>query len=178
MPEQIVNAVISFTRFLDRINRLIGNWFVAWLLFAIMGVIIFEVVTRRFLGTPQIWTQEIIAYLFCSNFLLALGYTLHYKEHVIADVLTSLLPEKVQVALETVAYLLFVGVFLYVMLPTAMDFTARAWAYGERAATSFNSPVYLVKTLVPIGLVLLAIQLVAIVLKNGIYLTTGRRIED
>lgn len=178
MPEHIMNAVISITRFLDRINRFIGNWFASWLLLAIMGVVLYEVVTRRFLGIPQIWTQEIIAYLFCANFILALGYTLHFKEHVIADVLTSLMPERVQIALETATYLLFVGVFLYVMLPTAIDFTARAWSFGERAATSFNSPVYLVKTLIPIGLMLLAIQLVAIVLKNGIYLTTGRRIED
>lgn len=178
MPERIVNAVISFTRFLNRINRFIGNWFVSWLLFAIMGVVLYEVVTRRFLGTPQIWTQEIIAYLFCANFVLALGYTLYFKEHVVADVLTTLLPEKAQVVLETAVYLLFVGVFLYVMLPTSIDFTARAWSFGERAATSFNSPVYLVKTLIPIGLVLLAIQLVAIVLKNGIFLISGRRIED
>lgn len=172
-----MNAVISFTRFIDRINRVIGNWFVSWILFLIMGVVLFEVVTRRFFGSPQIWTQEIITYLFCANFVLALGYTLHYKEHVVADVLTSLLPEKVQAALETMVYLLFVGVFLYVMLPAAVDFTGRAWSFGERAATSFNSPVYLVKTLIPIGLLLLTIQLVAIVLKNGIFLISGRRIE-
>lgn len=172
-----MNALIVFTRFIDRINRVLGDWFVSWILLSIMGVALFEVVTRRFIGSPQTWTQEIITYLFCAHFVLALGYTLHFKEHVVADVLTNLLPEKVQVLLETAVYLLFVGVFIYVMLPTAIEFAERAWRFGERAATSFNSPVYPAKTLIPVSLVLLAIQLVAIVLKNGIFLASGRRIE-
>lgn len=172
-----MNTLIAFTRFIDRINRILGDWFVSWILLLIMGVALFEVATRRFAGNPQAWTQEIIAYLFCAHFVLALGYTLHYKEHVIADVLTTLLPEKVQVALETFVYLFFIGIFLYAMLPTAIDFAERAWRFGERAATSFNSPVYPAKTMIPLSLILLAIQLVAIVMKNGIFLVSGRRIE-
>lgn len=172
-----MQAFVSFIRFLDRINRWFGQWFVSWLMLFIMGVVLFEVITRRFVGTPQIWTQEIITYLFCAHFVLALGYTLHYKEHVNADVLTSLMPERVQVALETVVYFIFVGLFLYVMTPTSIKFAERAWSYGERAATAFNSPVYMVKILIPISLVLLIIQLVAILLKNMVYLLTNKKIE-
>lgn len=173
-----MKALLSFTRFLDQINRRLGDWFVSWIMLLIMGVIIFEVVTRRFVGSPQIWTQEVITYLFCAHFVLALGYTLHFKDHVIADVLTVHLPQKAQVVLETLTYLLFVGLFLYVMTPTAIKFSERAWRYGERAATSFNSPIYIVKVLIPVSLVLLAIQLVALVLKNGLFIFGNRRIED
>ena len=172
-----MQTFVSFIRFLDRINRWFGQWFVSWLMLLIMGVVLFEVVTRRFIGVPQIWTQEIITYLFCAHFVLALGYTLHYKEHVNADVLTSLLPEKVQVALETIVYFLFIGAFLYVMTPTSIDFAERAWNYGERASTAFNSPIYLVKALIPISLILLSIQMVAILLKNAVYLLTNKKIE-
>lgn len=172
-----MQAIISFTRFLDRINRWLGEWFVSWLMLLIMGVVLFEVVTRRFIGSPHIWTQEIITYLFCAHFVLAIGYTLHYKEHVNADVLTSLMPERVQVALETVVYFIFVGLFVYVMTPTSIKFAERAWSYGERAPTAFNSPVYLVKVLIPVSLILLTIQLVAILLKNSIYLFTNKKIE-
>lgn len=173
-----MKALISFTRFLDQLNRRLGEWFVSWLMLAIMGVIIFEVVTRRFIGTPQIWTQEIITYIFCAHFVLALGYTLHHKEHVIADVITSLLPQKVQIVLETIVYFFFVGLFLYVMTPAAIKFSERAWRFGERAATSFNSPIYMVKVLIPVSLVLLAIQLVALLLKNGLVIFGKTQIED
>lgn len=172
-----MKSFVSFIRFLDRINRWCGQWFVSWLMLFIMGVVLFEVVTRRFFGSPQIWTQEIITYLFCAHFVLALGYTLHYREHVNADVLTSLLPEKVQVALETIVYFLFIGLFLYIMTPTSLKFAERAWIYGERASTAFNSPVYLVKALIPISLILLTIQTIAILLKNIIYLLTNEKIE-
>jgi TRAP-type mannitol/chloroaromatic compound transport system permease small subunit len=175
--ERIVNALIASVRFIDRINRVLGNLFVSWILFLIMGVALFEVVTRRIIGNPQAWTQEILAYLFCAHFVLALGYTLHYKEHVVVDAVTNLFSEQVQVLLETAVYLFFVGIFLYVMLPTAYDFMIRSWTFGERAPTAFNSPVYPAKTLIPISLVLLGIQLAAIVMKNAIFLTTGRRVE-
>ncbi|HLU16322.1 MAG TPA: TRAP transporter small permease subunit [Burkholderiaceae bacterium] len=173
-----MKALISFTRFLDQINRRLGDWFVSWIMLGIIGVILFEVITRRFIGSPQIWTQEIITYLFCAHFVLALGYTLHYKEHVIADVLTSLMPKKAQIVLETITYLFFIGIFLYVMTPTAIKFSERAWRYGERAATSFNSPIYLVKVLIPVSLILLTIQLVAILLKNGLFIFGGKKIEE
>lgn len=173
-----MKAFITFTRFLDQLNRRLGDWFVSWIMLVIMGVIIFEVITRRFIGSPQIWTQEIITYLFCAHFVLALGYTLHYKEHVVADVLTTLLPKKAQVVLETITYFFFIGLFLYVMTPTAIKFSERAWRYGERAATSFNSPIYLVKVLIPVSLVLLTIQLAAILLKNGLYIFGNKQIEE
>lgn len=173
-----MKALISFTRFLDQINRKLGQWFVSWILLAIMGVVVFEVVTRRFIGSPQIWTQEVITYLFCANFVLALGYTLHYKEHVIADVLTVLMPPRVQLMLETLVYFLFIGIFLYVMTPTAIKFSERAWKYGERAATSFNSPIYLVKVLIPVSLILLAIQFAAILLKNGMAILCNKKLDE
>lgn len=173
-----MKALISFTRFLDQINRRLGDWFVSWIMLGIIGVILFEVITRRFIGSPQIWTQEIITYLFCAHFVLALGYTLHFKDHVIADVLTSLMPKKAQIVLETITYLFFIGIFLYVMTPTAIKFSERAWRYGERAATSFNSPIYLVKVLIPVSLILLTIQLVAILLKNGLFIFGGKKIEE
>ncbi|NYT66832.1 TRAP transporter small permease subunit [Alcaligenaceae bacterium] len=173
-----MKAMISFTRFLDQFNRRLGDWFVSWIMLLIMGVVLFEVVTRRFIGSPQIWTQEVITYLFCAHFVLALGYTLHYKEHVVADVLTVLLPQKTQVILESLVYFFFVGLFLYVMTPTAYKFSERAWRFGERAATSFNSPVYLVKVLIPISLVLLTIQLVALLLKNGLFIFSNTKIEE
>lgn len=173
-----MKALISFTRFLDQVNRRLGDWFVSWIMLGIIGVILFEVITRRFIGSPQIWTQEIITYLFCAHFVLALGYTLHFKDHVIADVLTSLMPKKAQIVLETITYLFFIGIFLYVMTPTAIKFSERAWRYGERAATSFNSPIYLVKVLIPVSLILLTIQLVAILLKNGLFIFGGKKIEE
>ena len=173
-----MNALIAFVRFVDRINYYVGKYFVAWILFVIMGIALFEVVTRRIIGSPHAWTQEILVYLFCAHFVLALGYTLYYKEHVVVDVFTTMLPERAQVVLETIVYLVFIGAFVYVMIPTAFDFAARAWASGERAPTAFNSPVYPAKTLIPLSMILLGIQLAGIVGKNVLFLVRGKSIED
>lgn len=173
-----MNALIACVRFIDRINYYLGKYVVSWILFVLMGIALFEVVTRRIIGTPHAWTQEILVYLFCAHFILALGYTLYYREHVVVDAFTSFLPERVQVALETLVYVFFVGAFVYVMIPTAFDFAARSWGSGERAPTSFNSPVYPAKTVIPVGIILLGIQLLGLVSKNVLFLTRGETLED
>lgn len=171
-----MNALIAVTKVLDRFNLYVGRYAFSWILLLLMGVALFEVVTRRIIGNPQIWTHEILAYIFCAHFVLALGYTLHYKEHVNVDALTLHFPEKVQVILETLVYLFFIGLFLWAMVPAAVDFAERSWRFGERAPTAFSSPVYPAKTLIPLSLILLAIQTAGIVLKNMIFLIRGERI--
>jgi TRAP-type mannitol/chloroaromatic compound transport system permease small subunit len=172
-----VDALITVTKVLDRVNLYLGRYFASWFLVLLMALAVFEVVTRRFLGIPQIWTFEVFAYLFCAQFVLALGYTLHYKEHVNVDALTLRFSERVQVLLETVVYVVFIGTFLWLMIPSAIEYAARSWEARETAPTAFSSPVYPAKTLIPISLFLLLIQLVAILLKNGIFLVRGDRIE-
>ena len=173
-----MNAVIAFVRFVDRFNYYLGRYLVSWILFVIMGIALFEVVTRRIIGTPHAWTQEMLVYFFCAHFVLALGYTLYHKEHVVVDVFTTMLPERAQVILETLVYVVFIGAFVYVMIPTAIEFAARSWASGERAPTAFNSPVYPAKTLIPISIILLAVQLAGLVGKNVLFLVRGKPIED
>lgn len=172
-----MNGIIAFIRFADRINYYIGKYFVSWGILLLMCISLYAVFMRRFLGTPAAWTFEVVAYAFCAHFILALGYTLHYREHVNVDIVINSFSERTQAILDVLCYLFFIGLFIWFVLPAAYEFTVRSWMQGERAATGANLPVYPAKTLIPIGIALFAVQALADVLKNLVFIFTGTKIS-
>jgi hypothetical protein len=107
---------------------------------------------------------------------LAIGYTLYYKEHVNVDIIVNRYSEKTQAIIEILTYLFFIGMFVYFLMPAAYNFAERSWMQGELAPTGANLPVYPGKTLIPLGIAFLAIQAIAHVLKNLVFVLTGRKI--
>lgn len=170
-----MKALVAVARVIDGINLHVGR-LVAWILIVLMGLSVFEVVTRRIFGAPTIWTHEVLSYVFAAHLMLALGYTLLRREHVSVDILTERLSERAQAVLEIITYVVFLGTFLWVILPEAAAFAQRAWTFGERAASAFASPVYPAKTLIPVGFALLALEAIGTVLKDVIFLVWGHRV--
>jgi TRAP-type mannitol/chloroaromatic compound transport system permease small subunit len=171
-----MNGIIAFIRFVDRVNYVIGKYFVSWIIILLMAISLYAVFMRRFIGTPAAWTFEVLAYIFCAHFVLAIGYTLYYREHVNVDIVVNRFSEKTQAIIEVLAYLFFIGMFVYFLLPAAYNFAERSWLQGERAATGANLPVYPGKTLIPLGITFLAVQAIAHVLKNLVFIFTDRKI--
>lgn len=171
-----MNGIIAFVRFVDRLNYYIGKYFVSWIILALMFLSLYAVFMRRVMNNPAAWTFEILAYVFCAHLMLALGYTLYFREHVNVDIVVNRFSERTQAVIEIITYLILIGVFLYFLLPAAYNFAERSWIQGERAATGANLPVYPGKTLIPIGLALLGVQALAHVLKNLVLIFTGRKI--
>lgn len=172
-----MNNLIAIAKGVDGISFWAGR-VLSWLILVLMGLSVFEVFTRRVLGEPTIWTHEMLSYVFAAHFMLLLGYTLLYREHVNVDLLTERLSEKAQAVLEIITFCLFLGLFLWIALPESVAFAERSWAFGERAPSAFASPVYPAKTLIPLGFALLALEGIGSVLKNLIFLIKGIRITQ
>ena len=170
-----MKALVALAKAIDGINLYTGR-LVAWIIVVLMGLSVFEVVTRRIFGAPTIWTHEVLSYVFAAHLMLALGYTLLHREHVSVDILTERLSERAQAVLEIITFVVFLGMFLWVMLPEAVAFAQRSWTFGERAASAFASPVYPAKTLIPIGFALLALEAIGTVLKDVIFLLWGHKL--
>jgi TRAP-type mannitol/chloroaromatic compound transport system permease small subunit len=171
-----MSGVIAFIRFVDRINYVLGKYLVSWVILVLMGISLYAVFMRRVMGTPAAWTFEILAYVFCAHFILALGYTLYYREHVNVDVVVNRFSERMQAIIEVFAYLFFIGLFVYALLPSSYEFAMRSWMQGERAPTGANLPVYPGKALIPMGIAFLGIQALAHILKNLIFIFRGTRV--
>lgn len=111
------------------------------LVLVLIGVMIVEVVARRFLGAPTIWANDVTYMTNGTIFLLAAAWTLRCQGHVRIDFLSSRLPVRLQHALNLAFYLV---IFLPALGLTCSESWTKAWrAYlrGTRENMSTWEPL-------------------------------------
>lgn len=175
LASEWIRVIARLIRAIDLFTEWTGKLF-SWVIALLVGLSVYEVITRRLLGSPTIWTHEVLGYIFGAHVMLAVGYTLLHNEHVNVDFIVSRFSEKRQALIDVLAFIVFLGPLLYVLLTQGYAFAARAWAVLERAPSAFNSPVYPAKTLIPVGALLLTIQAFSHLIRKILFLVTGVRV--
>jgi TRAP-type mannitol/chloroaromatic compound transport system permease small subunit len=165
---------MALVKFIDTVSEWAGRIF-AWMVILLMGLSVYEVITRRFLGKPTIWTFDVIGYLFAATILLLMGYTLLYKAHANVDLFYEKVSPRAQAVLDIVTYVLFLGIFVVVFFINGVRFAATSWSMMEKTASAFNFYVFPAKTLIPLGAFLLILQMVSEIIKRVVFLTKGVR---
>jgi len=149
----------------DAINRLaarIGRW--ALLLMLALGT---WNVVGRYAGLAvgrNLSSNALIEgqwYLFDMMFLLGMGYALQRDDHVRVDVLKSRWRPRRQARVELAGTLGLLLPFVLVVLIASVDPTLSSWKLGEMSPDPGGLPRYWVKSLIPLGFLLLGLQGVA-----------------
>ena len=171
----IMRKLSKLVSTIDNISEMCGRIF-SFFIISLVALSIFEVFTRRFLGRPTIWSDEILSYCFCATIMLTIGYTLRHKAHVKIDIFPKRLSEKGQATLEIITFIVFIGFFTIVFLWKSIHFAGISWIRLERSPSAFNFFVFPAKTLLPVGAFLLLIQLLADFLRNIVFVIKGERL--
>jgi len=132
----------------------------ALLLYAIVPIMLIDVVMRYAFNSPTMWGMELAVLLFGPYFLLAGPYVLHLKGHVAMDIVRQRLPPAADRLVELInipIIVLFAGILIAFSAPLAID----SWRYGETSFSAWNPPIWWTKAAVPLSLILLAAQGVA-----------------
>lgn len=127
------------------------------LIYAIVPVLLIDVVMRYAANSPTIWGMELATLLFGPYFLLAGPYVMHLKGHVAMDLLRRKLNVKQDRIMELVnlpVIIAFCGILLWYSLPSAID----SFNYGETSFSAWNPPIWWTKAAVPLALVLMLLQ--------------------
>lgn len=165
----------KFVDGIDAMSEWCGRLF-SWFLVTLVGLSIYEVITRRLFGHPTIWTFETLGYLFCATVMLTMGYVLRHKGHVHIDIYTARLSPRSQAILEVITFILFLGFFTTVFLWKGIIYAGMSWMRLERAPSAFNFYVFPAKTLIPVGAALLLIQGIADAIRNIVFVIKGERL--
>jgi len=163
-------ALLRLAEQLEWINRSVGV-LVAWLSLAMVLVTFVVVVLRYAFDTGSIALQESVTYMYAILFMLGVAYTLQQDGHVRVDILYQGFSRPGQAwvnLLGTLFLLVPVSVFLLV---SSWGYVADAWAVheGSREAGGLQG-VWLLKTLLLIMPVLMLLQGLIWVLRNGLLL--------
>lgn len=157
----------GFTRYLtlqDALSDLVGR-VASWIAVVLTGMLLFEVLMRYGVNRPTSWGHELSTMLFGVMGILAGAYALRYQAHVRSEIIYMHFPKRVQHLCDFLVFLMGM-VVLVILLRMSIDFAWRSFQIGEVSGKSSWRPLlWPVKTVIPIGVLLLLLQNLAEMLR-------------
>lgn len=162
-------ALLSLSRWIDRLNEFVGRW-LAWLVLAAVLISAANATVRKVFDTGSNAFLEIQWYLFAAVFLVASGYTLLRQEHVKIDVVLHNFSRRTQVKVEIFGLIAFLLPFVYAVIDLVWPLVTRAYFSGEMSSNAGGLIRWPVYAMVPLGFALLGLQTLSELIKRVAFL--------
>jgi TRAP-type mannitol/chloroaromatic compound transport system permease small subunit len=164
-------------RVIDTINENVG-YAVGWVTFLLVVVVTFDVIMRYVFNMSFVFIQELEWHLFGIIFLVGAGYTLLHNAHVRVDIFYQRLNPRWQAIVNLLGTILFLFPGCYLVIDTSWNFVENSFAVREGSPDPGGIPArYILKSAIPIGFSLIALQGVSLLIKSVLTLT-GRSLDE
>ena len=168
-------------RLFDRLNAA-AAWLARWSVLLMLAIGIWNVI-GRYLGSAigiNLSSNGLIEaqwYLFDLIFLLGLGWTLQKQGHVRVDVLQSRWSPRRRNRQELNSILLLLLPFAFGVMAISIAPALRSWSIAEMSPDPGGLPRTWVKSLIPLGFLLLGLQGIAEALRLRLTLSNPETIQ-
>src|SRR3954462_10447143 len=158
---------------IDGISTWVGKA-VAWLIIALMLMVVIEVFKRYIMNMPTAWIFDAENMLYGTLFLMCGAYTLAQNAHVRGDFLYSSMRPRTQASLDLALYIVFFIPGIAALIYAGYDYAGDSWRIAEHSnVTAEGPPVYHFKTVIPIAGALVMLQGIAEIVRCVVCLKTG-----
>ena len=156
--------IVGYVRAIDAINRVVGR-FSMYLIFAMMGILLYAVISRTVFNAPLIWVVEMAQFTMAAYYLLGGGYSVQLDSHVRMDLIYSRWSPRGKAIGDaiTAGFLLFYLVFL---LAGGVSSTQYALEYAQKNYSTWAPPLAPIKIIMVIGIALMLLQIVAVFFRD------------
>ncbi|MBF58328.1 TRAP transporter small permease subunit [Halomonas sp. FeN2] len=166
-----MRAVAFFVHGVEAVVQLFG-WIAAWTCVVLVGLVAGDVLMRYVFSIGAVWLQELQWHLISPIALFGMSYLLLMGEQVRVDVFYERFPAGLQRVIEVVGGLLLLVMGLYIAWLT-LPWIDQSFARGEASPNPGGLPLrWLLKSLIPFGFVLLALQGLAHAMRQAFALPT------
>ncbi|MEO1192410.1 MAG: TRAP transporter small permease subunit [Pseudomonadota bacterium] len=142
------------------------------LLLVLTGVIMYDVIGRRFFNTGSFVVSDLEWHLHGAIAMLCFGYAYLRDAHVRIDIFVQRMSHRFRLHLEFWAILLFVLPFLALLFWFGWDFAERAYVRNEGPVGGMGLPNrWIIKSVVPLSAVLMAFGVVSVLLRIWVALS-------
>ena len=139
----------------DNISTWVGKAF-AWLIVALMVMVVVEVFKRYALNAPTAWIFDASNMMYGTLFMMGGAYTLCQDGHVRGDFFYGSAQPRTQAWLDLVLYVLFFIPGVIALTWAGWTYAADSWAIHEHTFNADPLPLYPFKSVIPLaGLVVL-----------------------
>jgi TRAP-type mannitol/chloroaromatic compound transport system permease small subunit len=136
-----------------------------YLVFAMMGILLFESISRTIFDLPHIWVVETAQFTMAAYYLLGGGYSMILNGHVRMDLLYGRWSAKKQALADALTALLLIF-YVAFLLKGGWDSVEYAVKYGQVNYTPWGPPLAPIKIIMTIGIVLMLLQVIATFFKD------------
>jgi TRAP-type mannitol/chloroaromatic compound transport system permease small subunit len=160
---RIANAFDSLVSFLGRAST--------WLILVLVIVVIFDVITRRFLVLGSTMLQELEWHLHTVLFMFCVGFAYFANAHVRIDIFSSKLSERGKSWLELLGCLIFAIPYTALLLYLSVEFVQHAYVTGESSSAGTGLPHrWIIKAFLACGFALLLLACIGVFLRQIVIL--------
>jgi len=162
---------------IETVTKTIGKLF-AWLIVPLVLSLCYEVMARYILKKPTIWAFDITYMLMSAIFLIAGGYTLAEGKHIKIDFLYLKFSTRTKAIIDSIGF-----IFLFLPVISVLAYFS-VWKFIESIQvrelsdmTPWHPHMGPFRASMAIGFILLAIQVIAEIIKNMILIFEQSRGE-
>lgn len=165
-----METLLRVSNALDRGIVWIGR-IVAWSSVALMFIIVFDVITRRYFNLGSTKLQEFEWHLHTLLFAFCLGYAYLKDAHVRIDLVYDRLGRRAQMWIELLGCLLFLIPYCLVVLYYGEDWWYRSFEINEASDSATGLPYrWIIKATIPLGFILLLLATGVVAARKAIRL--------
>lgn len=158
-------AVTIYVKHVEAASLAVGKFSMWGLFFAMMGILLFEAISRNIFSLPHLWVVETAQFFMAAYYLLGGGYSMILEGHVRMDLLYGKWSARRQATVDaiTICFLIFYMVFLIIGGISGIDYALK---YGQRNYTPWGPPLAPIKIVMMVGIVLMLLQVIATFFKD------------
>lgn len=160
MPE----PVIRYVRCIDALSRVVGRC-AMYLIFAMMGILLFSAISRTGFNAPHIWVVEMAQFTMAAYYLLGGGYSMLLDSHVRMDVFYGRWSLKRRAFTDSITAFCLVF-YLVFLLVGGLSSTQYALEYGQKNYSAWAPPLAPIKIVMTVGIVLMLLQAISMFFKD------------
>lgn len=160
-PIDLMRMIMSKARTLISILDNVSEWsgrIMIWAIIPLTLLSVFEIIMRRFFGSPTLWSFEVITQIYGLYFMMVAAYGLLHGSHVSIDIFTMQLKPKTRATLELTGYFIFFFPFTFICFWKSLFYAIESWSMRETSWSAFAPPLYPIKTVIVVAFLLLIIQ--------------------
>ena len=154
--------VSKIVKTINMINQKTGQ-VVSYSIIPLTIICLLEVFMRYVLNSPTIWAWDLDKQILSFMTIMGAGYTLLYKGHIRVDILLNMFSPKSRLIVELATYSLFLFAVLILIQQTCI-MAINSLKMLETTSSYWAPPVYPIKILIVVGVVLLFLQVIGQIL--------------
>lgn len=157
-------AIRIYVRAVDALNRTVGR-VVLYLIFAMMGILLYAAISRSLFNVPLIWAVEMAQMTMTAYYILGGAYSLQLDAHVRMDLLYSRWSPKRRAFTDSITVFCMIF-YLVILLYGGISSTRYALEYGQKNYSVWAPPMAPIKIIMVIGIAMMLLQGFSIFFKD------------